>query len=301
MRPRSRARRSGIRQQLAAAGAGRALEDEELPERVRLRVGDELGERSEVADRHELLESGVVLRGGRVESVRSVRVVRVPVVGARDERVAAEQLAEPEVLPERPVTGGREHDDAARRDVAQRHLRPPVERQLRLLRIVAAVRDADDRKAGGTDLVDEAQRELAIDLVLADAGGHRDGEVALDVDVVGGDDDDAALAVVAATELLHRREKLRSRLDVAVRRDRDHASEPIRSTSSSRKRSASTSMPACASRGRSVTSHRSTTVRPSQSRDSVSIEMLHSSVVTSVGSMTCATAIASWIGAPSKR
>ena len=43
-------------------------------------------------------------------------------------------------------------------------------------------------------------------------------------------------------------------------------------------------------RRRSVTSQRSTTVRPSQYSDAVSIAMLHFSVVTSVGSITCATA-----------
>src|SRR5205823_14902120 len=65
-----------------------------------------------------------------------------------------------------------------------------------------------------------------------------------------------------------------------------HASAEIRSTSSSRKRSASTSTPARQLRVLSVTSQRSTAVRPSQYCDAVSISTLQVTVVTSVGSIT---------------
>src|SRR5581483_2217184 len=128
--------------------------------------------------------------------------------------------------------------------------------------------------------------------------GRDDREVPFDVDVVRRHDD-GRLARAASPELLHRLEQLRCLLDVAVRRDRcerDHPSEAMRSQRSSRKRGASTSTPTCAFRGRSVTSQRSATVRPSQYCDCVSTTTLQLSVCTSVGSSTCATAIASWIG-----
>src|SRR5207302_1698710 len=133
-----------------------------------------------------------------------------------------------------------------------------------------------------------------------------DREVALDVHVVWRDDDRrlGRGRVEAASQLLHRRPQLGSLVHVAVRRDRgeaDHGRLAIRSTRSSRNRGASTSTPTCPLGARPVTSQRSTTVRPSQYVDAVSTSTLQCNVVTSVGSITCATAIASWIGEPSKR
>src|SRR5437763_7277910 len=116
--------------------------------------------------------------------------------------------------------------------------------------------------------------------------------------------DDDGVGRAAPAELLHRCEQLRYVFDVAVRSDRaecDHPSEAIRLTRSSRNRGASTSTPTCELSGPSVTCQMSTTVRPSQYCDIVSISTLQLTVSTSVGSITCATAIASWIGAPSKR
>src|SRR5262249_46388410 len=180
-----------------------------------------------------------------------------------------------------------------------------VERQLGLGRIVPAVRHAHRRQVRGVQTGEDVAGELAVDLVLAHAGGDDDGEVPVDVHGVRRDDDSrvAGGSLEAAAGLLHRRHQLRSRVDVAVRcdrRERDHGSVEMRSTSSSRKRPAATSTPARQLTGRSVTSHRSTTVRPSQNCELVSTSTLHSIVVTSDGSITSATASASWSGEPSK-
>src|SRR5581483_2181929 len=159
----------------------------------------------------------------------------------------------------------------------------------------------EDRQPVVARVPDDRRGELAVELVAADSRRRDDGEVALDVDVVRGDDD-CRLRLDAAAELLHRLEQLGRRLDLAVRCDRaDHPSEAIRPTSSSRNLSASTCTPTCALSGRSVTFQMSATVRPSQYCDSVSTETLQCTVRTRLGSITCATAMASWIGAPSKR
>src|SRR5262249_30805144 len=291
-----------VREELGVA-LDRSREDEQLPERVGLRRLDESRQRPEVERPafEELLEQGVVLRGGRVEAVRAVGVVRVAVVGACDQRDVAvagrprDRGPEPDVLVERAVAGRRDDDDLFRVHVVERHLGAPVERELGLLRDVAAVRDAEDRQAVRAGCVDDRLRELAVDLVLACARRRRNGEVALDVRVVRRDDD-GCVGRATPAELLHRREELRDLLDLAVRSDRaerDHPSDAILLTRSSRNRGASTSTPTCELSGPSVTCQMSTTVRPSQYRDSVSIWTLQLIVSTSVGSITCATAIAS--------
>ena len=96
---------SARRRRGASPPGRRALEDEELPERVGLRRLDELAERPEVERlrAEQLEEARVVRRGGRVEAVRPLGIVRVRVVGARDEADAAragaarDRLAEPDV------------------------------------------------------------------------------------------------------------------------------------------------------------------------------------------------------------
>src|SRR5690348_3870366 len=167
--------------------------------------------------------------------------------------------------------------------------------------IVAAVRDAEDREVE----CEQLGRELTVALPLADVPRGHDREVPVDVDVVRRDDDRGVdvRGVEAAAELLHRAAQPRIEAEVAVRRDAgedDHGSAAIRSTSISRNRCASTSTPTWAFRVALEVCQRSTTVRPSQKRDDVSISTLQWTVVSSVGSMTCATAIASWMGEPSK-
>jgi len=83
--------------------------------------------------------------------VRAVRSVRVTVVRARNQGLATRQLgnrlSEAEVLVEGQIPGGSHYDDAPRTQEVERHLSAPVERHLRLLHQVAAVRDAQDRQA----------------------------------------------------------------------------------------------------------------------------------------------------------
>src|SRR5262249_36574337 len=152
----------------------------------------------------------------------------------------------------------------------------------------------------------ESLRGLPIDLPLPDVRSRHHREVPFHVDVVRCDDDGGLDTghVKAAAELLHGRAELRNLVQVAVRGDtgecKAHGSDAIRETSSSRNRSASTSTPTSAFGSRPVTPRRSTTVRPSQSSDRVSTATFALRVVISVGSMTCATATASWIGEPSK-
>src|SRR5581483_10095679 len=141
-------------------------------------------------------------------------------------------------------------------------------------RVVAAERDPDGGKPFVAQRGEDGAGELAVRVPLP-AGlpsphlaGDDDGEVTLDVHV--------------------------------VRREDDHGSVAMRSMSMSRKRGASTSTPTWAFRVALEVCQRSTTVRPSQKREDVSISTLHWTVVSSVGSMTCATAIASWMGEPSK-
>ena len=115
--------------------------------------------------------------------------------------------------------------------------------------------------------VDDRVRQLAVGLVLPDSRRRDDGEVPFDVDVVRRDDDRDVGGRSARPSSSIASRSSGVEVDVAVRRDRgedDHGSDEMRSTSSSRNRCASTSMPTCAFRGRSVTSQRSTTVRPSQ-------------------------------------
>src|SRR5438445_3662968 len=203
---------------------------------------------------------------------------------------------------ERPVARRGDDEDARRPEELEGHLRSPVERELRRGRVVAAVRDAEDRQRR----LEQRGGERAVGLPLPHLAGHDDGEVAVDVDRVGRHDhgDVGGCGRAAATELLHRRAELRREVDVPVwcdaGEDEAHGSEASRETSRSRKRSASTSTPTSAFGSRPVTPRRSTTVRPSQNVDSVSTATLTWRVVRSVGSMTCATAIASWIGEPSK-
>jgi hypothetical protein len=81
--------RGGVGEHIHAGRlADSALEHEQLPERVRIRVLGELCKRQEVESfgGEDLLQPGVVLGGSRIEAVRAVGVVRVPVVGARDQR-----------------------------------------------------------------------------------------------------------------------------------------------------------------------------------------------------------------------
>ncbi len=77
------------------------------------------GRKSSRSDARICLEQRVVLRRGGVEAVRAVGVVRVAMVGARDERDTAgkrrDRLAELDVLLERPVARGRDDDDLRRR------------------------------------------------------------------------------------------------------------------------------------------------------------------------------------------
>src|SRR3954453_12676534 len=203
---------------------------------------------------------------------------------------------------ERPVTRRRHHDHARRPEELERHLRSPIERELGGLCVVAAVRDAEDRHRR----LEERRGEGAVGLPLPHLAGRDDGEVAVEVDRVRRHDhsDVGCCGRAAAAELLHRRPEARVKVHVAVRRDAGedeaHGSEAIRETSRSRKRSASTSTPTSAFGSRPVTPRRSTTVRPSQKSESVSTETFARRVVRSVGSMTWATAIASWIGEPSK-
>jgi hypothetical protein len=184
----------------------------------------------------------------------------------------------------------------------ERDLRPPVDRHLRGRRVVAAVGDPEDRQLGR----EQRLGGRGVGLPLPHPAGRKHGVVAVDVDVVGRDDDgDVGLGgVEAATELLHRRVQPGVELHVPVRRDagEDEAQgrDSIRETRSSRNRAASTSTPTSAFGSRPVTPRRSTTVRPSQKAERVSTATFARRVASSVGSSTCATAIASWIGEPSK-
>src|SRR5581483_4179975 len=286
-----------------------ALKYHELPERVGLAVLRERGEGEEVeaVGGDDLLEERVVLGGRRVVAVDAVRRVRVTVVGTRDQRDAAgkrrDRLAELQMLLERPVARRRDDDDLRRLDELERDLGSPVERELRRRRVVAAVRDAEDRQAAGEQRV----RGGAIGLVLPDLPRDHDCVVALDVDGVRRDDDRDVGASCSRppAELLHRGTERGVEIDVAVRRDaaedETHGRDASRETSRSRKRGASTSTPTSAFGSRPETPRRSTTVLPSQKADAVSTATLTCLVSTRVGSASCATAIASWMGAPSKR
>ncbi len=81
----------------------------------------------------------------------------------------------------------------------------------------------------------------------------------------------------------------------------DYPGRAMRSTSRSKKASVSRSTPTWAFGGRSVRFQRSTTVRPRQSSDcELDLDVAADFVSTSPGRITCATATASWIGAPSQ-
>ena len=187
----------------------RALQHEELPERIGLALLDESGEREKVeaVGREDLLQQRVVLGRGRVEAVRPLGVVGVAVVGARDERDASGQrgdrLAEPKVLRERPVTRRRDDHDLRRVHELERDLGTPVERELRRRRVVAAVRDPEDREIR----LEQRRRRRGVGLVLPHFRARHDREVAFDVDGVRGHDDgDVGLRGGGApAELLHRR------------------------------------------------------------------------------------------------
>jgi hypothetical protein len=84
------------------------------------------------------------------------------------------------------------------------------------------------------------------------------------------------------------------------RRRRGSLNEFSRSTSRSRKPSASMSTPTCEFGSRPLRRHTSTTVRPRQSSDSSRSRRSACSSRRGRVAMTCATATASWIGEPSK-
>src|SRR5262249_40852573 len=163
---------------------------------------------------------------------------------------------------------------------------------LRALRVVAAVRDAENRQWR----LEERGGYRAVGLPLPHLPGRDDGEVAFDMDGVRGHDDRdvGSGGRRTAPQPLPRPAHLSRPVDAAVRRDAGedeaHASEAIRDTSSSRNRSASTSTPTSAFGSRPVTPRRSTTVRPSQSWERVSTATCALRVVISVGSITWATA-----------
>ena len=212
----------------------------------------------------------VVGSGRGIEAVGAVLVMCVAVVGARDQGDPSgkgrDRLAEPEVLLERPVARGGDHNHARRPQELERHLSSPVQRELRTLRVVAAIRDAQDRQGR----LEQGRGERAVGLPLPHPAGRDHGEVILDVDRVRGHDDRNIRcgSRAPASELVHCGAQARVKVHVAVRRDAGedeaHGSEAIRETSNSRKRSASTSTPTSAFGSRPVTPRRSTTLRPSQ-------------------------------------
>ena len=226
----------------------------------------------------DLLQPRVVLGRGRVEAVRPVRR-RAHGRGRRSRSARRARAARRS--PRRAgrcSSSGRSRAGATTttrgaRDELERDLRAPVERELGRRRVVAAVRDAEDRQRR----LEERGGRVAVGLPLPHLRGRDDGEVALDMDGVRRHDDRdvGSGGVEPPSELLHRRAQLGREVDVAVRRDAGegeaHGSESIRETSSSRNRSASTSTPTSAFGSRPVTPRRSTTVRPSQSSERVSI------------------------------
>src|SRR6267378_2133585 len=86
-------RRRLVGQEIASPAVGdRAVEHQHLPEAVGLRLGDEraieLQQPTERVSLHELDDAIVELLRRGAEAIRTLRVVRVPVVARRDERDA---------------------------------------------------------------------------------------------------------------------------------------------------------------------------------------------------------------------
>src|SRR5439155_24243536 len=200
----------------------------------------------------------------------------------------------------------------------------PVHRRSRGSRIVRPEARADDGNAVVMQRHDRLRRELDVDgtgelhigcVELGQRAGQHSrehhGEVSLDVQVVWREHDrslwtcrgEASPELGESVVCLLRTGNRRLR-EYPVRgdggEDETHSNELMRSMSSSRKPSASTRTPTCAFGSRPVLFHKSTTVRPRQSSDSVSISTLRFSVPTRSRSSTCATVRASWIGEPSK-
>ena len=270
------------------------------------------GRKSRGSAREQLAEAGVVGRGGRVEAVRPFRIVGVAVIGARD-RARPASARWPARSPRRARTcssSGRSRAGATTTTCGARTnwsgtSAAPVERHLRLGRVVAAVGDADDRQPVGARRRRRSRarargRSRAPRRVAAVTTAKWPSTCTLcGVTTTA----TRICSCEAAAELVHRRAQLRvgstspcgaiaaKSITPASRCARRAArGSALRRRRSRRARSAAVS----------VTCQRSTTVRPSQYCDAVSISTLHSSGSTSDGSITSATASASWIGEPSK-